>query len=171
MTENVTRLTLFSNPDKNIFETINDKDNVADPKKIRGSSVQFVYRNDPWQKGEYDGYPYIILKFPSMVRESVSADGNSKKIVWSQELVVRSEIGGARNNSTGDSSSVEDMHSILDDLNKTFDSKTVKDGLRANNMFNMVLSVVDNDDAPIDKKQVFETVLELKYDTRMRVGV
>jgi hypothetical protein len=173
MTENVTRTTLFSAPDKNIFSIINDRSNVSDPKNPNNLGRKFVYRNDPWSKGsDYDGYPYIVLRFPKMERDNSSGDGNTKDISWSQEVIVRSKMGGGVNNADGTSKAVTDMQSILDDLNQTFDSKTVKDQLRANNMFNLVLSVEGDDEfEDSNNKHIFETTLRLVYSTRLQVGV
>lgn len=159
---------VMSYADGNIFTIINNRSNVADPKN-RGSTGKFVYRNDPWSKGiDYQSFPYIILRFPRIERDKVSISGSSKDFLWTQDLVVRTAMNGAINNATNTSVAVTDMYAIIDDLNETFDSTTIKDQLRGYGVFNLNIVVLGNDElTDSDGKHIFETNLELTYNTRL----
>ena len=156
----------------NIYDTINNRSNIVDPKNPNNTSRNFVYKNDPWSKGsDYNSYPYIIARFPDLELDATSIDGKSKDISWKMKISVRTLIGGAVNNLNNESSGITDMYSIIDDLNQTFNSETVKASLRLNNVYNLNLSVVDNDEfQDSNKKRILETDMVLEFDTRMDVS-
>jgi hypothetical protein len=169
---NVNRTTLMSGVHNNIFDTINERSNVVDAKNPNNLFRKFVYKNDPWSKGNYDGYPYVIVRFPNItkVKESQSADGNVKNIEWTCEVTVRTAMGGAINDD--ESVGVTDMNSICDDLHETFDSKSVKDELRAYGMNFLNVDQVGNDElVDSNGKHVFESVFEISCMNRIKVGV
>lgn len=165
----ITKSTLMSYAYDNIFSTIDNRSNVKDPKT--NGKRQFVYHNDPWSKGQdYGKYPYIIVRFPEIDYDNQSLDSNSKDISWTHEVTVRTAMAGAINKQR--SSGVTDMMEIIDDLNETFNSKSVKDQLRLLGHYNIKIRVVDNDEIVDDNsKHIFETTLEITYDTRKQVGV
>jgi hypothetical protein len=163
-TTTITRTTLMSSAHSNVYDTVNDRNNVADPYNPNNLFRTFVYKNDPWSKGKYDGYPYIIVRFPRITKpeEDVSGDANSKKVIWEFRITVRTAIKGGANNPDGSNKGVTDMNSILDDLHETFDSKTIKDVFRALKMYKLNLEEIDNDDIrDTNDKQIFITELSL----------
>lgn len=162
---------ILSYADDNIFQVINNRSNVADPKN-RGVNGKFVYRNDPWMKSnDYQSYPYIILRFPSIEKDKISVSGTTKDVLWTHRITVRTIMGGAVNNTTNNSAAITDMYSIIDDLHETFDSETIKSGLRPYNLYNLKLVTIDNDELiDSDGRHIFTTELELSYNTRMDVS-
>lgn len=164
----ITKSKIMSYADDNVFTTINNRSNVADPRN-RGAKGKFVYRNDPWSKGQdYQSYPYIILRFPSIEKDNKSLNGTVKDFLWTQDITVRTIMGGAVNNATNTSKGVTDMYSIIDDLHETFDSKTIKDSLRLLGMYDVKLVTLDNDEVVDDNsKHIFITNLEISYNTRL----
>ena len=170
MTNTLTRSKLMSYSHDNIFDTINNRSNVSDPKNPNNLIRKFVYKNDPFSKGnDYDGHPYIIVRFPKIEYDNVSVDGNHKNIMFSCELTVRTAMGGAVNDSG--SAGITDMNSIIDDLHETFNSQTVKDELRLLSMYNFNIMTVENDEfVDSNGKHIFESILELNFMTRMKTG-
>ena len=168
----ITRQKLMSSAYNNVFDTINTRSNVADPRNVNDVTRKFVYKNDPWSKGnDYDSYPYIIVRFPSIEKSKVSADGNVKEVEWKIPIIVRTAMNGSVNNN-GDSTGVSNMEDIIDDLQETFDSKTVKDELRLLRMFKLLLVQTDGDEfVDSNGKHVFVTDLELTFTERIKVGV
>ena len=162
----------MSSAHNNVFDTVNDRSNISDPKNTNDLDRTFVYKNDPWSKGQdYEGYPYIIVRFPKMEKSKLSGDGNTKNFLWECEVTVRTAMEGAIND-VGESTGISNMNSILDDLNETFDSKTVKDELRALGMFSLEYEIGDNDEV-IDSngKHIFVCESTIKFYNRLKVGV
>lgn len=166
----ITKNKVMSYPDNNIFTIINNRSNIADPKN-RGSTGKLVYRNDPWNKGgDFGDFPYIILKFPKIEKQNKSLSGTVKDYLWKQELVVRTGMNGAINNSDGTSKAVTDMQAIIDDLHETFDSATIKDQLRVLGHYDVEIAEVDNDELiDDDGRHVFQTTLEVSYNSRLNL--
>lgn len=159
---------IMSYADDNIFQIINNRSNVADPKN-RGATGKFVYRNDPWMKGsDFEDYPYIIFRFPKIEKQKKSISGTSKDFIWTHDLIIRTIMNGAVNNSNNTSKGVTDMYSITDDLHETFDSTTIKDQLRAMGHYDVNIVEVDNDELIDDNgRHIFQTTMEVSYNTRL----
>jgi len=172
MTQNtLTKSKLKSYAYNNVFDVINNRSNIPDPKNPNNLDRKFVYKNDPWSKGsDYDGYPYIIVRRPKISYSAVSADGKTKTISFEFSITVRTAMEGAMNK-FNDSTGVTNMDDIQDDLEEVFNDETIKQSLRDLNMYSFDLST-DNDDEFIDglKKHVFESEFTLKCMTRFTVS-
>lgn len=167
----ITKTNLNSVPDNNIFETINNRSNVADPKN-RGTTGKFVYRNDPWAKGQdYQSYPYIILRLPKKTKENKSIDGKHKDITWTHSITIRTIMQDGVNNTTNTAKGVLDMYAITDDLDQTFDDTTIKNTLRSYGHYNLNLITTGVDEMVDDNgRHIHITEMELEYDTRINLG-
>jgi len=172
MTQNtLTKSKLKSYSYNNVFDVINNRSNIPDPKNPNNITRKFVFKNDPWSKGsDYDGYPYIIVRRPKISYDNVSADGKTKNIGFEFSITVRTAIEGAMNEHK-DSTGVTNMDDIQDDLEEVFNDETIKQSLRLLNMFSFDLST-DDDDEFIDsnKKHVFQSEFTLKCSTRFMVS-
>jgi len=162
---------ILSYADGNVFSIINNRTYIADPRN-RSSTTQFVYRNDPWSKGQsYSGYPYIILRFPKIEKENKSLSGTTKDFLWTHDVTIRTGMGGAVNTTDNTSKAITDMYDIIDDFHETFDGATVKDSLRAVGMYNVKVVVIDNDEVVDENgKHIFISNLEISYNTRLDVS-
>ena len=174
MTQNiVTKSKIMSYAYNNVYDTINNRSNIADPKNTNNTTRKFVLRKDPWSKGnDYEGYPYIVFAFYDTKREysKFSLDGKHKTIGWEFKGTIRTKDEGATNN-TGETNDVTNMQDIQDDLDETFNSETVKQTLRVLNMFNFDIITEEGDEA-IDGngKHIYETPFTIKCYTRMKVS-
>lgn len=165
----LTSAKIMSYADQNVFSILNNRSYVPDPKK-RGANAVFVYRNDPLSKGsDYRSYPYIVLRFPEIEHSNQNINNTAKDIAWTQKITVRTAMGGAVNKNV--STGITNMLDIVDDIVATFNSTAVKDELRLLRMYNLNIDVTSNDEFVDDNnKHIFETELELTYDTRIHIA-
>lgn len=171
MTQNtIIKSKLKSYAYNNVFDVINNRVNMPDPRNPNNVTRLLVTKTDPWSKGQdYEGYPYVIVRRPTISYSNVSLDGKTKTIGWEFKLIVRTAISGAMhdNESTG----ITNMDDLQDDLEEIFNDETIKQSLRLLNMFKFDLST-DDDDEFVDGngKHIFQADLTLKCETRMGVS-
>jgi hypothetical protein len=165
----ITKDNLYSQPSLNIFTILNTRTYVPDPRNFSGLR-KFVYNSDPLMKAlDSKGEPYIICPdaledFPT----NKSADAKKEFITWSQDIIVRTKKEGSSGSNTD--LGITDMRSIIDSIIKTFKSATVKGILRAYDMYNVDIAVVNVDDVLINQDILFETSLQITYSTRISVS-
>lgn len=167
----VTRTTLDSAAHNNVFDIVNNRSYVVDPKSPNSieKNRTFVYDSDPLAKGlNFGDFPYIILEFPTIEQSKVSTDGKHKDIMWTQNLIVRTARDGSSN--VGNSIGKTDMQSISDDLFETFNSEAVKAVLRAYSLHGFMLEKNAVDTLSVDQKPVYEAQYILTYYERLQVS-
>jgi len=166
----ITRTTIQSNAHKNVYNLVNTRSSVADPRNANSSSGRkFVYQVDPFLKGaDFEDLPYIVVERPMNEKSAFSTDGKVKNVTWTCKISVRTAYRGVNQ---VDGTGISDMWDICDDLEETFASETNKQTLRTYNMYNLNLSQSSQDDGiSVQGKSVLETVFELKFMTRMQVS-
>ena len=163
----ITSTGIESNSYDVIFNILNTRANIPDP---RGSTTRtFIYDADPFHKSiGFQDMPYIVFELPRVEYSKTVADGKHKLITWTHIITVRT----TRDGSAGSRVDVgrSDMLSIADSLHSTFNSLTIRQTLRNNNIKFVDLKKVSSDVTVIDQKDVFESVYELKYQTRLQVS-
>ncbi len=166
----ITKSTIFSSANDNIFNVINTRSNVSDPTSGGTSTArQFVYQTDPLVKDtNFTGYPCVIALFPRIDQTNPTVNGKGKMLGWVQEIIVRTLKDGKSNSNLG--VGITDMKSIVDDLIETFNSETIKQALRLLGVRNVNLLVTGNDSVSIHDNELLETVFELTYKTRFQVS-
>lgn len=170
MTAEITRTTIQSNAHKNVFDMVNSKSNVADPKNTSPTSGRkFVYDVEPFLKDvRFEDLPYVVVERPMNEKSNFSCNGKVKNVMWSLTITVRTAHRGVNDR---DGQGISDMHAICDDLEETFASETNKQTLRNNNMYDLDLEQVSQDDGiDVQGKSVLETTYELEFWTRMQVS-
>lgn len=167
----ITKSTLESSAFTEIFNVINNRSNVKDPRNSQStvSTRNFVYDSDPFEKAiDFSGMPYIIVSLPNMVQTNHSLNGKVKLITWTQKIMVRTVQGG----SSGSNADLgrTDMLNICDDLQETFNSASVLQSLQVVLANNIELEKTNNDTLTLNQRTVYESEYELKYDTRFTIS-
>ena len=155
---------LDSVPYDNVYELMNDRLNIPDPKS-RPTGKAFIFDLDPLMKGlGFAGLPYIVLELPTI--DSVRASLNNKydMMTWKHIITVRSARDGSSNTKIDVGRS--DIQSISNSLFKMFNSHEIKQTLRDCGQERTNLKKISTDVVTIDQKQLYEAVFELKYTTR-----
>lgn len=138
---NVTYSSLIRQTHANIYNLINTRTNVPDPLK-RSSKRKFVYQKDPSvQKLDFEGYPFIVVRPPSMALTDKSCDGSKRSFIWTIpiKVVTTNELINRKGKGA------EDNDTITEDVINTLDNAT--------NLYTMVgygLSDLDYDVSDID---------------------
>jgi len=163
----VTSSTLFSEPVDLVYNILNTRTNVADPRDATGAR-KFIYTTEPFHKAfDFKEFPYIYLQFPNITQEQSSADGKHKMVSYTQSIVartIRDGSGGSRVDA-----GVTDMKTITDDIMETFNNETNKKLFRASRLFSPEISLINSDSAIIGMQSLHETEFELSYGMRFKV--
>ena len=169
----ISKTTIESNAHKNIYDVVNNRDYVADPRK--GAHRKFVYFSDPLHKSSsFKDFPYVVVAYPLIEYSKVSCNGKVKTIGFTHKLFVRTVKDGSNNAITGSSEAsqgMQDMWAIGDELNELFNTETYKAALRKLNIFMVNLNKDGfNDDLFMQEKNLFESEYTLKYELRLEVS-
>lgn len=168
VTARLTLSTLQSQAYENVYLTLNNNSNINDPRSVSGRR-EWIHNADPLSKAiNFADYPYIVLSFPVLEYDKISVNGNVKELLWTQSISVRTIRGGSSNSTPN--AGKTDMLNILDDLNETFNSETVKQTFRLLDMYKFNLKMVSTDEFVLDNKEVYESVFELSFMTRKTVS-
>lgn len=172
---NITSSTLESNAWKNIYDIVDNRNNIADPRSSSAAHKNFVFDSDPLHKASsFEGLPYIVLELPVISTNMIvgskgqSADGKHKFLKWVQRITVRTAKDGVSGNN--EDIGRKDMFSITDDLNETFNKLTVRNYLSSVNVQNINLIKDDTDTLTLDQKEVYEATYMLEYETRIKIS-
>ena len=170
MAERITQSTIESNAWLNIFDTIDNRSNITDPRDSSGSKIrQFIYDSDPFEKGlDFSGMPYIVLELPVVENLTASVDGKERFVLWRYRIVVRTIRGGS--SGTRIDAGRTDMFNICNDLQETFNSQSVRGGLRPNNVHNLILTKVDASTDIINQRDIYSAEYELTHTSRHTVS-
>jgi len=172
MVTKVTYETIESQPFNNIFEIIDTRSNIADPRDVEGKKIRkFVYDSDPFSRSiDFNLLPYIIVEIPKTedVRENTSINGEHHLFRWSHRIVVRT----ARNGSANQQEDIgrTDMFNICNDLRKTFNSNSIKKSLKDVGIINISLNKTSQDTLTDSSgNEIYEAEFMLEYEYRMKV--
>jgi len=169
MTAIITKSKIESNAYTNVYELMNNRSNIADP---RGSSAEkrpFILDSDPLAKSiEFSGFPYIVLELPTLEYSRKTTDGKSKFIKWMHKIIIRT----AKDGSAGSRIDIgrTDMLNICDDLNEMFNSDNIRKEFRQLGQEDITLIKTGTDVLSIDQKMVYESTYELSYITRLQTS-
>jgi len=164
---------LESSAYSNVFDLINTRSNVADPRDPENKKTRtFLYDSDPFEHAiDFNLIPYIILTLPVVTypngTKGKSLDGAYKLLGWSQNITVRTARHGSSNVSTDLGRT--DMLNICDDLHKTFNLATRITDNYTMNLHNFLLTKTNVDTTILDGVEYYESEYELTYDVRIKV--
>lgn len=150
----------------NIFETLDDRDNISDPKDPSGSGNRdFILDYDPFHKAiNFAGFPYIIVGYPVISYSNNSTDGKRKKIGFTQTLTIRTAREGSSGAGKIDLGRTE-MLEITDDLQQLFNVLSNRQTLKNLKLQKFNLDKISTDTLSIEDKYAYEAVYELNYET------
>ena len=170
MTAIITRTTIESAAYDNIFEIMDTRSNIADPRGSSAGGRTFIYDSDPLMKAlDFSGMPYIVLELPELEYDKESTDGKHKFITWKHTITVRTVKDGSSGSRVNTGRS--DMQAICDDLNETFNSRTIKDELRLLEIEGIKLTKLSTDTLTLDQQLSYEARYELEYRVRLQTSV
>lgn len=166
----ITLSTIESQAYSNIFDILDTRANVADPRDADGKHDRtFVYDVDPFEKNTRSQLsPYIVLTLPLPEYTLKRIDGKTKKVTWKHNVVVRTERRGSAN--ARPDTGRTDMLSICDDINETINSLTVIDSYRNFKMQNFTLTKTRSEAITISDMDYYESEFDLSYDVHMQVS-
>jgi hypothetical protein len=162
----VTKNTLYSTPAQVIYDLLNDRNNIPDPRR---SARTFVYQIDPFSQNiDFSDYPYVWVQDPMLVPIEASANQQSKRLVWTQRITIRTVKDGAGMNRSDQG--IKDMRTLNDSIFVLFQGKYARYVLDQANLklydFKQVQQPID---VPINNQIIIESVWELSYRVRMDV--
>ena len=160
---------LYGTPFDNVYEILNTRANIADPRDPSGER-KFVYDSDPLtQNISFNFLPYIFIDSttsPEGVEQS--ANGTKRYETWEHEIVVRTARQGSGNQNP--EAGRTDMNTIVNAIRKTFNVASNRSTLSAYNMRNVRLTIMFSDTLTSeDNKDIFQTTLRLTYSARLGV--
>jgi hypothetical protein len=165
----VTKTTLYSVPQDVVYEIVNDRSNIPDPRSPT-SNRPFVYKGvDPWESNfDFSQVPYIVCRMPRLNLSNRSANARTKKASWVQDIVIRTlKTGSGMNRSDAGYS---DMGKIVNSLLMTFNSVQARSGMNTNKL---AFADIDMTQEPIeiliDNQVVLESIFTITYSVRMQV--
>lgn len=164
----ISYLHLTEYPFDTVYNLVNDRDNIADPRDSSGNR-KFVYDAEPYHKaGDFSNFPYIIVKMPRLTQSQSSADNKYKRLSYTQTIMARTIKLGSGSNRTDAGHS--DMQTIVDSILVLFNDTTNKGSLRTNKLFGTEIEIVNVDDMAVQSQQsVYEVEFELTFNLRLKV--
>lgn len=164
---NITNTTLISQPRENIFRLLNDRTNVPDPIDDSGKR-KFVYTREPNHKERsFAGYPYVIVRDPTLRQDAHSVSRATAQVEWEQEVEIQSS--DVMSNSTHTGRGLEYLNDIVDDIVTFFGSAAGRKTLRQKGHFNVRLQVDRAEEVELDTENAFRAVILITYSLRVNV--
>lgn len=163
----ITKSTLISQPRENVFRFINSRTNVPDPVDSTGVR-KFVYSREPNHKERgFAGYPYIIVRDPTLLQSAHSINRSQAMMEWEQEIEVRASDDMPNSAHTG--RGLQFLNDIADDIVAFFGSSNGRSDLRKYGHFNLVLNVDRTESILVDTEDVFRAIVRITYQMRLAV--
>lgn len=165
MTAVLTYDKIETNSYQNIFDIIDTRSNVADPRDPNNlKRRQFVYDYDPFEVGvDFGDLPYVIINMPLQEEIRSSLDVKRRGYLFRQRVIVRTARTGSGNTRTDVGKT--DLLNISDDLVQTFNSKSIIEELHGYKISKPKLAKISTDNYTVNQKYVYENVYELSYET------
>ena len=153
----------------NIYELINTRSNIPDPRN-RPSSQKLIYKYDPLDSVNAQivniGFPHVVLSpVQGLVPSQESTRGSTKRYAWTQAILVRSLRFGASgsNPETG----MNDLNDLSDSFTEYFNSAAGKNELSDLKIKNVKLTKVSSTPNMYDAIEYYETEFQLTYNARL----
>ena len=163
----VTKDNLFSQSFTNLFNFLNDRDNIPDP--IGNTNRTFVYTSNPHKGRDFKGHPFIFIE-PADIDipiEGKSIDNKNANNTTDFTIEIRSS-----NRMTGSHSGKgkEYLDSISNSLYSAINSVSNQLVLRTYFMNNPSLVTEDTGKITIDGESIYFRRFRLTFETRMAVS-
>jgi len=164
----IDRTKLLSQSYANIYNLINDRNNISDPKGY--ANRKFVYTKVPDMEGrgwKLELFPFIVVKSPKIKQEDFTLAVKNARVNIEVEVEVYSnkDMGGKH---AGKGYTY--FESIIDNLLETINSWTNKSTLRGYVMQNVRINMDDNDTIEMGNNTVYLAAFTITFSTRMVVS-
>ncbi len=156
---NISKSNLFSQTHANVYNLINDKDNVPLPTGLP-SDHKYVRVREPRNFGrDFDGFPFIVVEPIDL--EQGGGTVSSTKVMTTYDIVIRIVTKDSSADSTGSYKGAEMLNTISDSVIETLNEND--DTLRNFGMKNFEMeSSYDLDD--IGGKTIFNREFTLTFN-------
>ncbi|MHA1827952.1 MAG: hypothetical protein ACTSX6_04810 [Candidatus Heimdallarchaeaceae archaeon] len=157
----VTASTLSSQSFANIYNLINDRNNVPDPNDSTGTR-KFVYTSMPdVRSSAFQGYPFIVVQRTKPKKRKGSADLSKSMIDYDVNILVYAkDIGG---DSSGNKTAVAQNETISNSIMSTLNSAANQKALLNYGMKDLEFNMDVDDDVDEEGKTVFLTEFDIRF--------
>lgn len=157
----ITKSNVFTQVFANIYNLINDRDNVPNPNDSTGNT-KFVYshREPNFMSTNFPGYPCIIVGGADLSQNEKTV--SSTKAFMTDEIVIVVMSQDKVSDGSGNPSGADTLNSISDDVLEVLNANNGT--LRNNGMSNREISGTDFDWGEIDGQQVFRREITLTFN-------
>lgn len=171
MSAALTRQNLFSQVHINIFNLLNDRDNVGDPRDPSGlTRKDFVVANADDNERSQETFPLVVVKPPN-TRIGELRLGDDLNATVSGELIVEvwSTITFDRQKTAANylGRGPRDLDRISDDIMQTLNSVTNRNSLRANNIGSVVVDTRSTEHITTKDETVWFREIAVSFETRL----
>ena len=160
----VTKENLVSQPYANIYNLLNNRNNVQDPLDSSGIR-KFIYSRSPDENSNnFAGYPYIIISRGSPKRDDGedSCDETKGDLIWEFEVMIRSSDKTRVSPGNGAYSCEQITNNILKTINNVSNRTTLRN--YATDI--MGISVDDFDTIELSNDVVFYSIITIRVKRR-----
>ena len=155
----VTASNVINQSYSNIYNLINDRDNVSDPADSTGNR-KFVWTRLPNAGRNFSCFPFIVLKRTMPVKRPGNASGTYSKVDFNFSIFVYTKDSGS--DADGNPEGAEQNNIISDDIIETLNNITNKKTLIDQGM-SLPEFDVDTDEDEFNGKTVFVTEFDLRF--------
>tara|TARA_Y100000310_G_scaffold57061_1_gene52306 strand:+ start:4378 stop:4884 length:507 start_codon:yes stop_codon:yes gene_type:complete len=147
----------------NLYNLINDRDNVPDPNDS-GGNRKFVYRRIPNIGRNFAGFPFIVVSRTRPTKIGNTADLSKKFNSYDFTVTIFSQDSSS--DSSGNPSGVDTTDIISNNIINTLDNKSNRKTLIDYGMAHLEYNV-DNDEEELDEKTVFTTEFDIRFENNL----
>ena len=156
----------------NLFELIDNRTNVPDPRN-RPSTSKYVFDYDPLDTVEetvdFRIFPHIVVGMAfDMIESNKSVNGEKKRYTWRHIITVRSTRRGAGNNKPA-SQGRTDILDIGSSLHEFFNTPSIRKSFRDVKMENIRFVKTSSDTISFNSTEYYESTYELEFSVRLKV--
>lgn len=168
---NLTKSNLYSKSYANLFNLINNKNNITDPLNDN-STRKFVYSREPDVTNiNFQGYPFIIIK-PAVINvDMFTLDSGSSKKEFLFEIEIRCTDRVKKKEGSGEYNiGIQYLDEITDNLIKTLLDKNNRKILHSYGMGTFDIDTDSADSDEIEGDLVWIRRITLTSSERLRTG-
>ena len=159
----VIRTNLISQSFANVWNILNDRDNVADPLDALGGRKLLYAKIPNTSARDFEGYPFIVIRRAVTDLDNMSLSATRGEMGWEFDVEVRSSNNIRDHQGNGAYYCEVIMDAILATINNTINRST----LRNYGMAHAMPTVEDFDSISIGTDSVFFGRLTIPFSSRL----
>ena len=158
---------IFSQSHANIFNLINDRNNVADPTDIKGNR-KMVYVREPKTMGRgFDDYPIIVI--PPADIDSVNLTASATKSTVTSSITIRVYTIDARFPAKSQAPGASQLDTLSNSIIQTLNNSSNRTTLRNRGMKNLQIISYPADYEELSNQMIFIREFEINYSQILTV--